>query len=182
MPRAKADPEIVARALELLELGCSYREAGETLGVTAPTIQRWKKETAAAPPKPPPSEPAPADLPAHMAPPPAVAALVVGEDLIASTRAMVNRMLTRSAASESAGSYASAQRDSRDAANLMIVLARLEKLGADDADVVRVTRADVAKIEESLKERIAAICNRPLLCAECSRALSVRWGTGSGNT
>jgi hypothetical protein len=90
---------------------------------------------------------------------------------------MMNRALQRSAAAEAAGNFASAQRDSRDAAAMAVVLARLTRSEAEDRDVMRISRSEVTTIEESLQDRWAAILSRPLLCAECSRALSVSWGT-----
>lgn len=175
MPRPKPDPALVAAALELLAAGCSLRDAAETLGVTEGTIRAWKKRGGGSPP----AATAPAEtVPDHMAPPtPPPEAVEVGHDLVGSVRAMLNRTLTRSAAAEGAGNYTAAQRDSRDAAALVTVLARLSRSEAEDAEVLRISRVEIGELKVSLTERVAAILNRPLLCAHCSRALSVAWGT-----
>lgn len=125
-----------------------------------------------------PSIEAPAPLPDHMAPPtPPPEAVEVGHDLVGTVRAMLTRTLTRSAAAEGAGNYTAAQRDSRDAAALVTVLARLTRSEAEESEVLRISRSEIADLEHSMRERVAAILNRPLLCAHCSRELSVAWGT-----
>jgi hypothetical protein len=146
-------------------------------GVSEGTVRQWIKRTKAAPTAPPPPAPA-RRIPAHMAPPPPVEAVEVGHDQVAGLRAMMNRALKRSAEAEAAGNFASAQRDSRDAAQMAVVLARLTRSEAEDRDVLRISRSEVAALEETLRERFAAILSRPLLCAKCSHDLSVEWGTG----
>jgi hypothetical protein len=61
---------------------------------------------------------------------------------------------------------------------LSVTMRQLDAAAQASADGITVSAAEVARIEASLAERIKAICNRPLLCAECSRELSVFWGTG----
>jgi hypothetical protein len=77
------------------------------------------------------------------------------------------------------GNSAEAQRCTRTAAGLTPVLARLERDQRDDADVLRLDRGDIEKAMRGVRERVAAILARgELRCADCSRALSVRFGTG----
>lgn len=155
------------------------RDAARTAGVSEGAVRQWIKRSKSAPLPPAAVIPsAPPPIPDHMAPPPPVDAVEVGHDMVTGVRAMMNRALQRSAAAEAAGNYASAQRDSRDAAAMAVVLARLTRSEAEDRDVLRISRAEVAQIEEGLRERIAAVLSRPLLCEDCSRALSVSWGTG----
>ena len=71
-----------------------------------------------------------------------------------------------------------AQRHTRNASALASVLARLEKVEAAGSDDLRTPRSTIAAIRADLTGRIAALQERPLLCAHCSRALSVMWGTG----
>lgn len=178
MPRAKADPELVAAAFELRAAGCPLREIAETLGVTAPTVKRWLDDPPPAPVAAPSSPAGP--LPSHMAPARSeIKPVAVGDDITQVVQAMLERTLQRSADAEAGGNHTAAQREGRDAAALVTVLARVKAEGADDPSVLRISRADVLKIEESLRERVAAICNRPLLCSACSRRLSVQWGTGT---
>ncbi len=173
MPRPLPDPEIVTQAHELHAVGCPLSEIAGTLGVTKTTVSRWLKQPRAEAPAPAPS------IPSHMAPPaPPAPALEVTEDTVGTLRAMLNRTLKRSADAEASGNHTAAQREGRDAAMLMTVLARESGKAAEEGDMTKITRSEVAKIEDSLRERIASICTRPLLCSACSRALSVAWGAG----
>ena len=122
----------------------------------------------------------PATLPDHMAPPltpaPVAAsdapALVVVRELLAEARAGF-------ANAAAIGNSAEAQRFGRTAAGLTPVLARLEREQREDADVLRLSRSDIDAAMRGVRERVAAILARgELRCADCSRALSVRFGTG----
>jgi hypothetical protein len=57
-------------------------------------------------------------------------------------------------------------------------LKQLEEGERKTADGITVSAAELARVKASLAERVTAICNRPLMCARCSRELSVFWGTG----
>jgi hypothetical protein len=76
-----------------------------------------------------------------------------------------------------------AQQLGRDAASLANTIARLEKGEEDDSDQLRFSRRDIDQAMAGLLERIAAAAERckvagGLLCARCSRELSVDLGTG----
>jgi transposase-like protein len=174
MPKPKADPELVAQARELVAMGASLREAARTLGVSAPTIKRWLEEApASAPP------PASAALPAHMKPPevPAITPLDTSdprkmvEQLIGDIYSMIQHNRA-SGDTRQMGSLAAT------VSKLSVTMRQLNEAAQSAADGITVSAAEVARIEASLAERIKAICNRPLLCSECSRELSVFWGTG----
>jgi transposase-like protein len=77
---------------------------------------------------------------------------------------------------EKSGNYQAAQRAMRDAMSYMLIIARLEKEAATTGDDVRIPRAEVEAIRARLLAEIRAACERPLLCAECSRKLSIDWG------
>jgi hypothetical protein len=64
------------------------------------------------------------------------------------------------------------------AAGLANSIARVEKTTMADSDVLRISLADIAQEESLLRERMATILSRPLMCSACSRALSVEYGTG----
>lgn len=174
MPKPKADPALVAQARELIALGASLREAAQTLGVSAPTIKRWIEEPPAESPAPP-----PAALPAHMQPPeaPAIVPLDTSdprrmvEQLIGDIYSMIQSNRA-SGDTRQMGSLAAT------VSKLSVTMRQLDAQAQAAADGITVTAAECARIEASLAERIKAICNRPLLCAECSRELSVFWGTG----
>jgi hypothetical protein len=174
MPKAKPDPELVAQARELVAMGASLREAAQTLGVSAPTIKRWieSEPTASAPPPP-------AALPAHMQPPAAPPLVPLDtsdprkmvEQLIGDIYSMIQSNRA-SGDTRQMGSLAAT------VSKLSVTMRQLNEAAQSAADGITVSAAECARIEASLTERIRAICNRPLLCAECSRELSVFWGTG----
>ncbi len=78
---------------------------------------------------------------------------------------------------EASGNFQAAQRAMRDAMSYMLIIARLEKEAAATGDDVRIPRAEVDGLRKRVLGQIAAACERPLLCAECSRRLSIDWGT-----
>jgi hypothetical protein len=170
MPKAKPDPELVAQARELIAMGASLREAARTLGVTAPTIKRWIDE---------PAGEIPAALPAHMKPPeaPPIVPLDTSdprrmvEQLIGDIYSMIQSNRA-SGDTRQMGSLAAT------VSKLSVTMRQLDAAAQAAADGITVSAAECARIEASLAERIKAICNRPLLCSECSRELSVFWGTG----
>jgi hypothetical protein len=166
MKHLTRDQEAAIR--ERAAAGLSRRAIALEFGVSHTTIG---KVLAAAPPAP---------LPQHMAPPPPAApvtasdapALVVVRELLAEARAGFANATACSNSIE-------AQRYARTAAGLTPVLARLERDERDDADMLHLSRADVSNAMATVRERVAAIVARgELRCADCSRALSVEWGTG----
>ena len=189
MPRPKADPQLVAQAIELVRIGCSYRDAGQTLGVTAPTVMRWVKEAESVPPPREPSAPPPAPpsaapppavtLPAHMAPPPAVPFEPVNTtDPIELVRQLIREQHAAIQADRQSGNTRGAASNAATLERLVKSLKQMENAARGEGDGIRVSNAELARVRDSLAERVTAICNRPLLCAQCSRELSVFWGTG----
>ena len=167
------DDDFRRRVFALAAEGLTNRAIGRALGSNHTTVAKVLANPA--PLK------APAPLPAHMSPPPALAmapldtpdapALQVVRELLAQAREQFAR-------ATQAGDSNGAQRYARTAAGLTPVLARLERAEQDASDAIVVSRAECERIEESLTERIKGVCNRPLLCSKCSRELSVSWGTG----
>lgn len=47
---------------------------------------------------------------------------------------------------------------------------------------VLLSRSGVARIAQDTKAKLMAAANRPLLCAECSRQLSMSWARGDDNS
>lgn len=182
MPRALPDPELVAKAVELVELGCSYRDAAETLGVTAPTIQRWVK---AAKQEPPPSAPPPpAALPEHMRPPPIIVTQPLDvTDPVAAIRQLIQEQHAAIQADRAASNPRGAASNAATLERLMKTLKQLEAGEKRDAEVFSCSRAELALAEQTIEARIAALAARgEIRCCDCSRALSVEWGLGGSAT
>jgi predicted transcriptional regulator len=182
MPRAKPDPEIVDQARELRRVGCSFREIGDTLGVTAPTVKRWLDEPEAAATAQPPSVPTlPApSLPAHMHTPEAPPLVPVNtDDPIALVKQLIREQHAQIHMDRAAGGRGTSISSAvATLEKLTKTLKQLEEADRKAGDGITISGSDVARIRDSLEARVTAICNRPLLCANCSRALSVHYGTG----
>lgn len=146
--------------------GLSLREISRRVGVSRPTVTKILAE-------PPP-------VPAHMAVasvPDMADAPAENAPAIEHARYLVDAARAALVEAQAVGDANLAQRHTRNLAGLLSVLARLERTERAEEDAIRISRAEVATIERSLRERIAATLSRPLLCAHCSRALSVSWGT-----
>lgn len=131
------------------------------------TISRWARDkgvtAGSAPPVAAPPEPA-RDEPASEA------------DLLDALRDMLRQLLDDAKASRAVGNMTAVARSMRDAGNLTNTIARIEGRQADDADVLRIPRSEIAEAMAGVTARLQAIADRPLLCAECSRKLSVSFG------
>lgn len=71
------------------------------------------------------------------------------------------------------GNASAASRSQRTAAMLAPVVARLAKDQRSEDGGFFITRAEVDQTRAELKDRIARVLERPLLCAHCNRQLSV---------
>lgn len=111
----------------------------------------------------------PEDLPAELAAPELPEAL----DAIAETRRLLKDTRARGADAAAAGNHKIAQMCGRDAAALVVLLARLEKLHKADTDTLHISREELAAAFEGVIAKAAVICSRPLLCSRCNRELSV---------
>lgn len=173
MPRPKldVDPEIKATALEAIASGASTRDVAAMAGVSYMTISRWAKAAGVAPanPAPPPRahRPTKSEPPTPVAPPPA------DMPTIDRVRSTITKLHAVADAAAAVGNHKAAQQSHRDAGAQMLLLARLEKLETKDSDVIRVSRADVSDAMSSVRARVQAMAARPLLCAHCSKELSI---------
>jgi hypothetical protein len=156
-------------AVAAVKSGRSLRDVGEQFGVAPTTIMRWVK---AAEPAPTIAERAEDIAPAPAEPPPE------DEDTLDMVRRMQRDMRASAEAAKADGNHTAAQRFMRDAAGLVPVIARLEKVAADDSDVLRISRAEIEDVMSATRERVKTLLARPLLCAHCSRKLSIQYGTG----
>lgn len=160
-------PETIRRIHALAGEGLSARAIARLVDSTHPTVA---KVLASAPPP----------VPAHAQPaPPGASTLALDAPAIDTVRELLMFARDQVNAANSQNNVELAQRHTRNAAALASVLARLEKVDAETngPDVVRIDRASIVGMRAELVGRIAAMRERPPLCSECSRELSVKWGT-----
>lgn len=91
------------------------------------------------------------------------------------TRRMVRQLQRDAAAAAAEGNPRLAAQLSKSAASLMPALAKAEAAAKSD-DEIRFTAEEWRAAEESLRTRVAAHLQRPLLCAACNRRLSIEFG------
>lgn len=145
--------------------GLSLRAAAAQFGVSPPTVKRWldavpEAPPAIAPPGPPPGPP-PAPFQGDAA---ELTRAVLGELRAAIDEARVN------------GNHELFARLVSNLTKQGILLKQLEKGANEDADVVKMSRAEIEKGQEEFLATIAALNARPLLCAHCGAHLSADWG------
>lgn len=87
-----------------------------------------------------------------------------------------NKQLAEQALAE--GNHTIAARVGRDLGMLIRDLRALEKTQRIDENVMHVSRAEIDAAYESVLEKARIVCDKPLLCAECGRRLSVRLAGG----
>ncbi|RYZ01649.1 MAG: hypothetical protein EOO73_34775 [Myxococcales bacterium] len=101
------------------------------------------------------------------------------DGMVAEARAALKWLLDSTADAEAVGDEMSTQRAGRAAVSIAGFVARLEKVIAKTrTDQIHVPAAAVDNARAEIEERVSAIRNRALMCSRCSRAHSVRLGTG----
>ncbi len=83
-----------------------------------------------------------------------------------------NLELARSAEAERNMTLVS--RCNRDLLGLVNHMKGLEKMQRSDENVLHVARSDIDAAYASVLEKMRVVCDKPLLCSECGRKLSVR--------
>ncbi len=161
-----ADQETKDEAVAAARRGIPHAQIAKVARVQPRTIGRWLSE-ADAPPKPKP-ETAPASDPE---PAPAL----VG-DTLDQMRGMLANSLAQSKAAERDSNHTAAQRYMAIATGLTNTIARLEKNQADNADELRIPRAEIDEAREMVRTRLMALAERPMLCADCGKKLSISYG------
>lgn len=175
------DETTKAAVLAALATGRSLRDVAREHGVSAPTAMRWRDAAASAKPA---SAPSIAERAARVikgapaAPPPAP--VEDGgdddEDTLATLKRLLRAATTGAREAKAAGNHTASQRFGRDAAGLAASIARLEHAQQKESDHLRLSRADIAETEAKMREKVKSLLERPLLCAHCSRELSIEWG------
>lgn len=175
MARPKLDPEIRAEVIKHLDAGVAPGEIARALKgiVSLRMITYIAKErrdsisARAARLAEKSAENAPAD-----AAPLEDASTTTPEKL----RKMIASLWRRADAAERAGNYTQATQLARSATDAMNTLLRAEQSETADADVFKISMREIDTAMFGVRERVRTILERPLLCAECSRALSKKKG------
>jgi hypothetical protein len=102
-------------------------------------------------------------------------------DLVASQQSMINTLLKLADDAKKVGNVTAAQRAMRDAQGAMTVLARLKRDLSGDADVLKISRAEIDDAMASVTARAWQLTQRPFVCQECGRKVSIAWGEYKGS-
>lgn len=114
-------------------------------------------------------EPNEAEAPAEVVDP--------NEDAITYTRRLLRSAQERGRKAELRKDHVTAQRCGRDAADLVVVLARLEKVAQADENVLRISLAEIEKAKADVMQKAIVVCSRPLTCSECGKRLRIKAAT-----
>jgi predicted transcriptional regulator len=155
--QALLSPAQQSEAVRLVRGGMSQREVARRFGVSQPTIAKY---LAAAP--------AP-DAPA--ATPTTVAAIDPNASAIEIARALLAGATAGLAAAQANSDGALVQRHNRDAGNLAILIARLERDARQDDDVFTVSKSEIDAALEEINEKVRAVEAEPLVCARCGHEI-----------
>ncbi len=169
MANVKKTPEKVERAVAMMRSGSTLVQAAEAVGVSPATVMRWEREAPPAPPR-------------AAAAPPAEPETPGGRVDIDEFRKMMRDGMRASEEAKANGNMREAIALANMAAKMAPVIQRAEAAIGADPDALRFTRSELARAEASILDRAKKICDRPLLCAGCSRALSVEWGSGTSQS
>lgn len=183
MGRSAPLESTVQTAFALLDGGASHAQVGEVCGVSAGAIRGWIKRYNYVP-----NQPARAQGTITAAPPPSPDVEDESDEPepeglspLEHTIALQRKFERLAKRSEAVGNMRAAGMAMRDAANLSNTIARLRKMEQLEADMLRISRADIDAAEDSLREKIHKYLDRPLLCAECGRKLSIKWAEDDGH-
>ena len=98
-------------------------------------------------------------------------------DLLHMSRRMLRDLRALAADATKQGNNTVAQRFMRDAAGVVQDIRRLEKERTSDKDSLTFTRKEIDEATSRMLDTISRLVDRPLLCANCGRALSVHLAT-----
>lgn len=180
-PTSDPDPDLKAYVVDAVNVkGRASREVSRELksmgySYSHMTVARWARQAKEAPdPATAPASPLAKAIAERQA---AAAAQppIDTSDTLKTLRDLAASMLSQAALEKLSNPKLSATL-TRSASDVLNTIARVEKQTTDDRDVLRVSRKEIDDAWNSMLERYLAICERPLLCARCSRELSIEWG------
>ncbi len=161
------DRDTRAEAIAAARRGIPHTEIARVAGVQARTIGRWVAEVA--------KEPASTPQPAR-APEPELPSSALPGGTLDTMRQMLADTIAQSKAAKADGNHTAAQRAMANATALANTIARLEKNMADNADELRISRAEIDEARATVRARLTALAERPILCADCGKELSLSYG------
>ncbi len=163
-----ADAETKAEAVAAARRGISHAEIAKVAGVRARTIGRWLTEANAAP--------APKHMQALAPEREPIPPRTLPDDTLEMMRTMLADTIGQADAAKADGNHTVAQRSMASAAALVNTITRLEKNVADNADELRISRAEIDDAREMVRARLEALAERPILCTDCGKKLSISYG------
>ena len=103
-------------------------------------------------------------------------------DALEYTRRLLVNTQRRGVRAQHAGDHITAQRCGRDAAQLVTVLARIERVAQDGADVLHISRAEIEKTWKEIMGKVRVIGSRPLVCEHCGKQMMVAFASDPGTS
>ncbi len=99
-------------------------------------------------------------------------------DTLTVARDLMRRMLEAAANARKFKNSRDEQRALTEAGKCALLISQIEKRKEKDGDVIEISRKEFDQINAEIEGKLAAhIAERPLLCADCGRALAIKWGT-----
>jgi hypothetical protein len=184
MARNAPDPETVEMALRFAATGMSDADvAAEMAALECPisegTVGTWRKRYGHGPKRTTASPEAKAKAAGRRtAIPEAPAAddeTAIDDDPLRALQKMQAQLQRDATTARAVGNVTAAQRSMTAAAGLAPVIARLLKASKDDASTLRISRQEISQRRADGIDRMRKTLDRPLLCAKCSRELSICW-------
>lgn len=183
--RNPPDPALVKLALDELRSGSSPADVAVAAGVSEACIKQWRRKYGGNDPALSPRTSMPAALEARAAARAEEPTTPTAESVFASLppdassleRNVALQKVQFKIADEAfaIGNYSAAQKSMRDATQTALAIARIEKELRSDGDQLHISKAEIDAAKKSYRERVRTLLDRPLLCAHCSRELSIAW-------
>jgi hypothetical protein len=101
-------------------------------------------------------------------------------DLEASRQRLLRQAQAEAREHELASNPKGAQAAMRRAADMVKVLAVVNKAKPADPDVLQFSRAEIDRAYAEMTSTLENLMSRPVLCSACSRELSIKFGRGQG--
>lgn len=177
-------PEVRERAYDLIQQGRPHVEIARELGLSEATIRKWRREIQSEPAYAPVSPAvqgrlalaASVALPRAPAPDEPASVPVDLDDIEGTLSRFVQTATQNAEAAARDGNHTAAQRGMKDASNLALALIRHKRQVREQSENIVITREELQSTERTLRDRVGALLEKPLVCARCSREIAIEWG------